>query len=343
MNLQIINPVNRPDWNKLLQNTPDAGIFHTREWASVMQKTYNYIPCYFTEMSWDRIQTLIPVMEVKSWLTGIRGVSLPFTDFTPLLISDRRVWPDIFENISAYAKLNHYKYLEFRSSLPGNSNHVASSSFFTHILSLGQGKEELYTNLHSSTQRNINKAEKSGIQVEIHQSREALRKYYDLHCKTRKRHGVPVQPWLFFENIFDEIFSNNLGHVLLAKYKDQWIAGAVYFYFKKQAVYKFGASDMNYQQLRPNDLVMWKAIEDFNQKGIESLHFGRTDLHHEGLRRYKLGWGAEEETINYYKYNPLKNEFMAGNGESSDMLSPLKLTPIPILKLLGRVAYRHVA
>ena len=343
MNLQIINPANRPDWNKLLKNTPGSTIFHTREWASVMQKTYNYTPCHFTEMSWDRIQTLIPVMEVSSWLTGTRGVSLPFTDFVPILILDRRSWPDVFKNISNYAKSQHYKYLEFRSPLPGSSERTVFTSYFTHILHLKDKTDELYQGFHSSTKRNIKKAEKSGIQIEKHQSLDALQKFYDLHCLTRKRHGVPVQPWTFFRNIYTELFKNNLGHLLMARHEEQWIAGAVYFYFNNLAVYKFGASDMNYQHMRPNDLVMWNAITEFAESGFNSLHFGRTDLGHEGLRRYKLGWGAEEETIDYFRYDPVKNQFIEGKGNSSETLYPLKIAPVPILKLLGKVAYRHVA
>ncbi len=343
MSIQIINPVNRPDWNKLLQNTPEANIFHTREWASVMHNTYDYTPCYFTEMSWDKIETLIPVMEVNSWVTGTRGVSLPFTDFSPILISDKGIWKEAFNEIINYAETHNFKYLEFRSDLPGNAEYTPSTSFYAHILPVNKEVDALYKNLHSSTKRNIKKAEKAGIRIEKHQSLQALQSFYTLHCKTRKRHGVPVQPWSFFENIFEEIFKNNLGHILMARHEDLWIAGAVYFYFNKKAVYKFGASDMHYQHMRPNDLVMWKAIQEFSESGFESLHFGRTDLHHEGLRRYKMGWGSEEERLNYFRYDPFKKQFTEGNENTNETLSPLKFTPIPFLKLLGKVAYRHVA
>ena len=33
--------------------------------------------------------------------------------------------------------------------------------------------------------------------------------------------------------------------------------------------------------------------------GAEKLHFGRTEQENEGLRRFKLSWNTQEETMDY--------------------------------------------
>ena len=48
----------------------------------------------------------------------------------------------------------------------------------------------------------VRKAEKEGVCAEVSTSAEAIEVYYGLHCETRRKHGVPPQPFSFFQNIF---------------------------------------------------------------------------------------------------------------------------------------------
>ena len=87
---------------------------------------------------------------------------------------------------------------------------------------------------------------------------------------------------------------------------------------------------------------MWQAIQTFAAQGIEQLNFGRTDRDHEGLLQFKRGWGTTETTLNYYKYNLARKAFVAEGAGIKTSYSVLKITPLPLLKLAGRLLYRHV-
>ena len=78
--MDIVDPTQFPQWDELLFKTPGSSFFHTSSWARVLKESYGYVANYFTEISDGEILTLLPVMEVRSFLTGCRGVSLPFTD-----------------------------------------------------------------------------------------------------------------------------------------------------------------------------------------------------------------------------------------------------------------------
>src|SRR5205823_13937697 len=67
-------------------------------------------------------------------------------------------------------------------------------------------------------------------------------------------------------------------------------------------VYKFGASDERLQELRANNLAMFEGIKYLAKGGAETLHFGRTDKENDGLRRFKLSWGATEKEISYARF-----------------------------------------
>src|SRR5438876_591203 len=81
------------------------------------------------------------------------------------------------------------------------------------------------------------------------------------------------------------------------------LAAVVFFQFGKNSVYKFGASNELLQEFRGSNLVMWEAIRLLLGDGASMLHFGRTSLDNDGLRRFKLGWGTVEEAIEYFQFD----------------------------------------
>src|SRR5437867_13337103 len=84
--MQQIDPLTYPDWNACLLATPSASIFHTTNWLRVLQESYGYRPYYFACFKAQQLTALLAFMEVKSWLTGGRGVSLPFSDYCEPLV-----------------------------------------------------------------------------------------------------------------------------------------------------------------------------------------------------------------------------------------------------------------
>src|SRR4029077_15099455 len=93
------------------------------------------------------------------------------------------------------------------------------------------------------------------------------------------------------------------GFVAIARRGSQSVAAAVFFQLGNSALYKFGASDELLQEFRGSNLVMWEAIKFLAGNGATVLHLGRTALDNDGLRRFKLGWGTLEETIDYFKFD----------------------------------------
>jgi len=54
-----------------------------------------------------------------------------------------------------------------------------------------------------------------GLTVTRETSREAMEEFFRLNCLTRKRHGLPPQPAVFFKKIYEHIISPKYGSVFL--------------------------------------------------------------------------------------------------------------------------------
>src|SRR4029077_14187179 len=141
-----------------------------------------------------------PLMEARSPLLGCRGVSIPFTDECPPLTSTGISASALAQEALAEGKARGWKYWEGRSGFvetPG----AGSVRFYGHCLPLAGDGEQLFGRCESSVRRAIRKAERGGWRFKTSSSESALWSYYELHCQTRKKHGLPPQPYFFFENL----------------------------------------------------------------------------------------------------------------------------------------------
>src|SRR5689334_8137972 len=69
-----LDPCKDPEWDRLAREHPEHTIFHTSAWTRVLVETYGHRPLYLHVSTGTSGAILLPLMEVKSWLTGRRGV-----------------------------------------------------------------------------------------------------------------------------------------------------------------------------------------------------------------------------------------------------------------------------
>ncbi len=342
---QLLDPLHESAWDSLIAAQPGSSFFHSRAWAQVLQQTYGHRPVYFGHLADGQLGDLLPVMEVSSVVTGRRGVSLPFTDFcAPLAGAGGRDGQALYEFALEHGRQRGWRYLECRGNVSGWKNATPSLAFHGHVVDLQPDAELLSRRLEGAVRRGIKKAQEAGLRVKFGSDLESVRIYYSLHCQTRQGHGLPPQPLKFFENIAKYVLEPGHGFVATVWLGEKPVAGAVFFQHGHEVLYKFGASDYSFQHLRPNNLMMWEAINRCAALGFKSLHFGRTSLNNEGLRRFKLGFGAREERINYYKYDFAAESFVTGVDRAESWVNRVfRPMPLPLLRLAGWLLYPHLS
>ncbi|RJQ80685.1 MAG: peptidoglycan bridge formation glycyltransferase FemA/FemB family protein [Desulfobacteraceae bacterium] len=343
MQVKILNPNDYPHWDAQIQALDGATIFHTTAWAKVLSETYGYLPTYFTALQDGQVAGFLPIMDVKSFITGRRGVSLPFSDESHPVCKSLEAFNLIWQRAIEYGQKAKWKHIELRGGHPAYESEPEYDSFLVHTLDLPGSEQLLLSQFRSSTKRNIKKAVQSGVKVKKSHSLESMKAFYQLNCRTRKKHGLPPQPFKFFLKLHAHIIATKMGFTLLALHADTIIAAAVYLQFGPEVLYKFGASNDKYQHLRANNLLMWEAIRSASQDGSKHFDFGRTERENSGLLQFKRGWGAIEESLKYYRYDMTKTKFSAKAPKLKTSYPLFKMLPMPLLKLSGKILYRHVA
>ena len=128
---------------------------------------------------------------------------------------------------------------------------------------------------------------------------ELLRTFYRLLVVTRRRHGLPPQPFAWFRNLAECL--GEAMTVRIASHRGQPVASIVTLRHASTMVYKYGASDARAHPLGAVHSLFWKAIQDASVGGCVSLDLGRTDLHDSGLSTFKERWGAQGAPLRYWR------------------------------------------
>jgi hypothetical protein len=243
-------------------------------------------------------------MEVNSFVTGRRGICLPFSDFcAPLLFSNCPA-NSVAEAVIQMARKRRWKHIDIRGRGTFPESIPASVAFFSHKIDLRGGAEAIFARVKGSVRRAVRRAERSDLRLDTNGSPEAMSTFYNLQVQTRRRHGLPPQPLGFFRQIYQQVIKPGHGFIVVAESQGRPVSAMVFFRHGNGAIYKFGASDKALQEYRANNLTMWTGIQHLADRGCQTLHFGRSSLANKGLRQFKLSWGPEEGLLEYFRLDP---------------------------------------
>jgi hypothetical protein len=342
LDFEIVNPLEFESWDNLVIKSKQYSFFHSLAWTKVLFESYKYKPFYLIVRNNKELLALIPFMEVCSSFTGRRGVSLPFSDYCNPIIKDGIDAQELLNSMIEVGKKSKWQYLDIHGGENLFQGIDPSKRYYGHLLELAPDSNQILLKFRNSTRRNIKKAIKLGVTIQMSNSLLSIYQFYHLHCLTRKRHKLPSQPFYFFKKIHENIISKNLGFIFKASFQNKIIGASVFFHFGNKVIFKYGASDMKYQRLRMNNLIMWEAIKWYVSNGYDSLCFGRTNIDQDGLRRFKLGWGTKEYVMGYFKYD-LANDSIKISTSKFGSVTQLVFSKMPILasRVLGSVLYKH--
>jgi lipid II:glycine glycyltransferase (peptidoglycan interpeptide bridge formation enzyme) len=320
-------------------------MFHATYWLEALHRTYGYAPVvYTTTAPGKELLNGIVFCRIRSWLSGSRLVSLPFSDHCEPL-ADAEDMAELMDWLKVSRHRKQWKYIELRPLSPHSvgrtCNLAKSESFSLQLLDLRPSLDTLFRNFHKScVQRKIHRAERENLTYEEGRSDTLLKKFYDLLLLTRRRHGLPPQPLVWFRNAVACLGDRVLIRVVS---KDgQSVASIVTIQYKDVLVYKYGCSDSRFNNLGGNSLLFWKAIQDAKQNGLQKYDLGRSGPDNSGLVSFKENWGAVSVPLDYYRL-PAQQPFHLNSGWRTRIAkSVFSVMPDALLAATGRLLYRHI-
>jgi hypothetical protein len=313
-----------------------------------MHRTYKYTPVVFTtSQPGGELRNGLVFCHIRSWLTGNRIVSLPFSDHCEPLVDTAEEFDFLLNYLRAEMEHRDWRYLEIRpvnarfESREHEAGFGPASSYYLHRVDLCPSLSEIFDSLDKdSVQRRIQRAERADIVYKSGRSDELLGEFYRLLVQTRGRHHLPPQPFAWFRNLVDCL--DEALEVRLA-YKDSVAIGAVLtLRFRKTVYYKYGCSDARYHKFAVMPALLWKTIEESKANGSEELDLGRSDYDNKGLVAFKDHWTQEHSKLVYWRFPATRPPTTGEDWKLKLIKQAFACLPAIVRIGAGQLIYRHI-
>jgi hypothetical protein len=348
MRLYRIDPTSDARWAELVQKHPKASVFHTVGWLKALRRTYGYQPMVFTTSPpTGELRNGLAFCDVKSWLTGRRLVSLPFSDHCEPLLDSAEDLNFLIRYLQATLDRREWKYLEIRP-IEWNFHETGdgigllpATTYYLHTLDLRPDLNEVFRSLDKDcVQRRIERAQRAGLVERCGRSEDLLKEFYPLFVTTRGRHHVPPIPYAWFRNLMD--CQGQAMEIRLA-YKDKTpIAAILTLHFRNSVYYKYGCSDAQFNRLGATPWLLWRAVVAAKSNGASQLDMGRTEEDNAGLLVFKSHWAPRPKRLVYWNF-PKGSSLHQVTGWKLRMAKRIfSYMPDAMRTITGRVIYRHI-
>jgi len=340
-----IDPLRDPRWAALVESHPRSSVFHSTSWLRALHTVYGYEPVAITTCPPGASLTNgLVLCRVKSWLTGWRFVSLPFSDHCEALTDCPEELDAMLLHVKRDLVQKKWRYIEIRpvSHRPTSRTGLGESlTYQFHRLDLRKSAQELFHGFHKDcVQRKIRRAEREELKYEEGNSEALLRKFYRLLVATRRRQNLPPQPLAWFRGLIGT-FGNDLK-IRVASKGDLPVASILTLANKRCVVYKYGGSIASLNKLGGMAFLFWKTIQEAKDKGLEELDMGRSDTDNLGLIAFKEHWGATGATLNYWRYPAPSPQVPRSAWQKGIAHRFAQVAPDFVLEIVGTLLYKHI-
>lgn len=156
-------------------------------------------------------------------------------------------------------------------------------------------EDVIWKNIHSKNRNMIRKAEKNGIVIKHGQGLELFDDFIKIYNATMDKDYA--EPYYYFKPEFYKSIHEDLKdnyEMFWAEYEGKIIAMSIMIFANGRLNYHLSGSDLQYRNLAPSNLLLYKAAMWGMEKGMKTFHLGG-------------GVGSGED--NLYKFKIAFNRF----------------------------------
>jgi len=319
MGVRVVDKLDETKWLDFVNSHPYGNIFHTPYMFRVFERTKNYEPIFLAAVD-EKTD------EVLSLLLSVR---IRVSEKLPDRFSSRAVIyggilhkddaPDsLKELLKAYDEMAKSKGLFTEVRNLNETSNIRQTleqqgykyeEHLNYLIDLQKPPDEIFGSFSENRKRNIKKAIKKGVDVEVITKEKEISIFYEILRETYSRIKVPLPDISLFQAMFDELESQGMLKLLLAKWNNSYICAVTLFVYKKTIFYWYAGTKNNFFSLSPNELLVWYAIKWGAENGYHTFDFGGAGKPNEeyGVREFKKRFGGR--LVNYGRYYKLYHPF----------------------------------
>lgn len=272
-------------WDQYVRCSELSTPYHLSGWKDVLQDVFCSETHYLLAEENNKIVGVLPLLHIKSILTGHYFTSLP----GGLCAESEQAAEALMDQGKELVKATKARYLILRDgrkkwNFPGL---VTDEEHITFIVELDQDLEKVKGDFKKRTRQLVNQATRSGLVSAT--GLENLAEYYPIYAQAMRELGTPTLGFVFFKSLANHLPDETN---LLTVYLDSRIVGGGFMAPFKETVYCTWAGMLReYYPLHSVHLLVWNSITYAFNNGFQRVDLGRCRKN-SGAYVFKKDFGA---------------------------------------------------
>lgn len=299
--IQIFNMNQAKEWDELVHSFANYDVYYLSGYVKAFQIHGDGEPqlFYYNE---NGLRGIYVYMKRKTAIEGVYDSITPYGYGGFLLEGDeseeniKSLWKPYVEKMKSENIVDNF--VRYHPVLAN----AIPMKVCSDVIDLGKtvsmdlsSEDVIWKNIHSKNRNMIRKAEKNGIVIKHGQGLELFDDFIKIYNATMDKDNA--EPYYYFKPEFYKSIHEDLKdnyEMFWAEYKGKIIAMSIMIFANGRLNYHLSGSDLQYRNLAPSNLLLYKAAMWGMEKGMKTFHLGG-------------GVGSGED--NLYKFKIAFNRF----------------------------------
>lgn len=279
--IKIIGLSQQEEWDTIVRSFPNYDVYYLSGYVKPFMLHGDGEPCllYAKEDTWKAIYVY---MKRKTFVEGVFDAITPY-GYGGVLFDGEYTREDMESFWTSFNMImkeegiidNFVRYHPVLCNAPLTRD-------FTSVIDLGKtiaidlsSPDDIWNNMTSKKRGKIRKAEKNGIEIHHGQGMDLFREFLPIYNATMEKDDAI--DYYFFDMPFYEAIHEGLKdhyEMFYATLDEKIIMMAIMLYCNGQMHYHLSGSLLEYRNLEPNNLLLYKAALWGYEHGLRTLHLG---------------------------------------------------------------------
>ncbi len=327
-------------WDEFVRSCPQATFFHLSPWAGILEEVFGFRTYFLYAQRANRLEGVLPLALVESWLTGRALVSLPLCIEAGVAAINAEAHAALLAEASLIARQLKVRHLEVRSRQQQAEGWPTQDLYVRFEKPILDDDEANMAAIPRKQRAMVRKGVSAGLRSQVDAD---LAGFYALYADNMRRHGSPAHSRGFFSRLL-EAFGEDVQILTVRSPRGEALSSVLSFYFRDTVLPYYAGDVACARDFHANDFKYWALMCEARSRGCKVFDYGRSKQG-SGSFAFKKNWGCEPQPL-HYQY-----QFLAGQSEVPQhnpnnpkyrlLIATWRRLPLPLTTILGPMVAKH--
>jgi FemAB-related protein (PEP-CTERM system-associated) len=289
-----------PECDRFVRQMEGARLCHLPAWTRMVERAFGHKGIYLVARKAGRVCGVLPLTQVRSRLFGHRLISQPFSDYGGPVAANAEAVEALYQRAVEVARECGCESMELRNTVRLPYDLHVRTDKISMCLPLTKDPQDVWKGLRHKTRNRVRKAQGAALVV-VSGGLELLDEFYRMWTIRMHELGTPCYPRKLFACILETF--PDMARIFVARLDGATTAGLFAYTFQGWVQSSWGAALRQYDDIGPNYILNWAAIEHYCQEGMKWFDFGRSTVG-SGQHIFKERWGADPINLCWQYWTP---------------------------------------